>query len=99
VRISRQDLAPFFSGPELFHSSETSRSGTRWAHHNPTTTVWRSLAFGGGLRMSVISKNRLDSAYGALWRLTEDFGTDLKIMVPPVLISGSRHLLKRAFCR
>jgi hypothetical protein len=29
---------------------------------------------------------RLDSAHGALWRLTVGFGTDLKIMVSPVRI-------------
>ena len=34
----------------------------------PTTSARRSMAFGGGSRRSVPSKDRLDSAYGALWR-------------------------------
>jgi hypothetical protein len=64
-----QNLAPFFSRSRLVHHSEsTSRSGTRWVHHNPITTVWRFTAFGGGLRPSVTSKNRLDSAHRAAWR-------------------------------
>jgi hypothetical protein len=58
----------------------------RWAHHNPTTTAWRSTAVDGGLRRSMTSKSRLDSVYGALWWLTVGFRTDLKIMVPPVRI-------------
>ena len=44
------------------------------------------MAFGGGLRGLMTSKNRLDSAFGALWRLTVGFGTNLKIMVSPVRI-------------
>jgi hypothetical protein len=59
----------------------------RWAHRNPTTTAWRSTAVDGGLRRSMTSKSRLDSVYGALWRLTVGFRTDLKIMVSPVRIS------------
>jgi hypothetical protein len=57
-----------------------------WAHHNSTTSAWRSTSFSGGSRRAVLSKNRLDSAHGALWRSTAGFGTDLKIMVPPVQI-------------
>jgi hypothetical protein len=55
-------------------------------HHNCTTTAWRFTALPGGPRRSATSKNRLDSAYDALWRLTVGFGTDLKIMVSPVRI-------------
>jgi hypothetical protein len=44
------------------------RHGTRRVHHNPTTTAWRLTAFGGGLRLTVTSENRSDSAHGALWR-------------------------------
>jgi hypothetical protein len=39
------------------------------------------------------------AVYGGPWRSNVVLRTELKIMVPPVLISGSRHLLKRAFCR
>jgi len=35
-----------------------------------------------------------NTAHGALWRLTAGFGTDLKFMVSPDLISGPRHSLK-----
>jgi hypothetical protein len=53
------------------------------------------MAVGGGSRRSVVSKYRLENtAHGALWRLTAGFGTDLKIMVSPVLISGPRHVQK-----
>ncbi len=31
-----------------------------WAHHNSTTSAWRSMGFGGGPRLSAPSKNRLD---------------------------------------
>jgi hypothetical protein len=31
-------------------------SGPRWAHHNPTTTAWRSMAFGGGLRRAALER-------------------------------------------
>jgi hypothetical protein len=73
--------------PGVHRSESSTRSGTLWAHHNSTTSAWRSMAFGGGSRDSVTSKNRLDSAYGALWRLNVGFGTDsLKIMVSPVRI-------------
>jgi hypothetical protein len=50
------------------------------------------MAVGGGLRRTVPSENRLDTVYGALWRLIEGFGIDLKIMVIARFESGSRHL-------
>jgi hypothetical protein len=46
----------------------------------------------------VTSIYRLDSAYGALRRLTVEFGTDLRIMVPP-FESGSRHSNFLRLCR
>lgn len=68
VQRSMQDLAPFFSRSRLVCCSESpSRSGARWAHHNPTTTVWRSTAVGDlqkplreyGLRRPMVVKRRI----------------------------------------
>src|SRR3712207_9261600 len=88
VRISTQDLAPFFSRSRLVHrSGSSSRCGTR----SEPTTIAPHLR-GGSRRPTevpggqVASKDRLDSAYGARWRLTVGSWTDLKIMVSPVRI-------------
>jgi hypothetical protein len=44
------------------------------------------MAFAGSSRRAATSTNRLDTAHGALWRLTVGSRTDLKIMVSPVRI-------------
>ena len=60
-----QDLARFLSCSKLFDGSESaSPFGTRWGHHNSTTSAWRFMAVYGGSRRSAASENRLDSAHG-----------------------------------